>query len=481
LIYEFGPFQLNATQRVLSLRGEPIALGPKAIETLVALIENAGHFVSKDELLARVWPEGFVEESNLQQNIYQLRKHLRGAFATDPIETLTRRGYRFNASVTILEQPGPNITAKRATHWHPQMRAVAIGLAVVLVAAITLLAAWRHSPGIEQLDAGSKKIYDLGNFYWQQRTATGEARAIDLFKQVVNRQPSSPFGYLGLSRAYGVSASYCFVPSECDADLRLARGMLAKAIALAPDLSDAHAVAGILVNEFDRDYKRGGQELQRAIALDPSNTLAHHWYGAMLYQERKFDAARVQLETASTQDPTSPVIAAFVAQADYFLRRYDDTISFAKQSLEMNPSRVDALAILGLAYIQQKNAASAAPFFDRLARAGFSDKARVLSAYANALRGNALAARAAVAKMEPTLRDPRDKAAAPQESYRYADEMDIAAVYFALGDSATAMTWLYRIKVNTAEFKAWIRVDPRFDRVRNDASFRAWLASRGTS
>jgi DNA-binding winged helix-turn-helix (wHTH) protein/tetratricopeptide (TPR) repeat protein len=104
LYYEFGPYQFNLNKRVLKRSGEIVSLTPKAAEILVLLVENAGQLVGKDELLKEVWPDTFVEEANLSQNIFYLRRAL-GDDRAGPkyIETVTRRGYRFIATVRIVE------------------------------------------------------------------------------------------------------------------------------------------------------------------------------------------------------------------------------------------------------------------------------------------------------------------------------------------------------------------------------------------
>src|SRR5215510_11310666 len=101
LRYEFGPYQLDSSTRILTRDGEGIPLTPKATEILLVLVKHAGQLVEKDELLKEVWPDTFVEENNLTQNIFTLRKAL-GDDRTDPkyIETVARRGYRFLATVT---------------------------------------------------------------------------------------------------------------------------------------------------------------------------------------------------------------------------------------------------------------------------------------------------------------------------------------------------------------------------------------------
>lgn len=96
----FGPFRLDATDRLLFKGDTAVALTPKALDILVLLVGNHGRVLTKQELIERVWPDTKVEENNLIQNISLLRKVL-GDDAESPrfIETLTKRGYRFVASV----------------------------------------------------------------------------------------------------------------------------------------------------------------------------------------------------------------------------------------------------------------------------------------------------------------------------------------------------------------------------------------------
>src|SRR5690348_10286371 len=75
-LYEFGSFRLDPQKRLLMRGAEVVSLTPKAIETLIVLVENRRRVVSKDDLMKALWPDSFVEESNLSQNIFLLRKAL---------------------------------------------------------------------------------------------------------------------------------------------------------------------------------------------------------------------------------------------------------------------------------------------------------------------------------------------------------------------------------------------------------------------
>jgi len=111
VIYEFGPFLLDSAQHLLFKNGEVIGLAPKAVETLVVLVENHGQLVEKEDLMKVVWPDTFVEESNLTVHVSALRKVFQEQADGDSyIETVPRRGYRFVAPVLERSQ------ADRATH-----------------------------------------------------------------------------------------------------------------------------------------------------------------------------------------------------------------------------------------------------------------------------------------------------------------------------------------------------------------------------
>jgi eukaryotic-like serine/threonine-protein kinase len=102
-LYEFGPFRLDPEKRVLLRDHEPVPLQMKAFETLLVLVRHSEEVVLKDDLMRTVWPDTFVEESNLTQNIFVLRKAL-GDEAGDRryIVTIPGRGYRFIEKVRTL-------------------------------------------------------------------------------------------------------------------------------------------------------------------------------------------------------------------------------------------------------------------------------------------------------------------------------------------------------------------------------------------
>lgn len=111
--YEFGRFRLDARERVLLRDRDLVPLTPKVFEILLALVEHSGHVVEKDDLMKRVWPDTFVEEGNLTQNVSLLRKALgETPVGLQFIETISRRGYRFVATVREATENGTNWAVK---------------------------------------------------------------------------------------------------------------------------------------------------------------------------------------------------------------------------------------------------------------------------------------------------------------------------------------------------------------------------------
>lgn len=139
--YEFGEFRLDADHLMLYRGDEEISLPPKAIETLLVLIERSGEIVRKDELLCAVWPDTFVEESNLFRYLHVLRKALGNQKNGSPfIETLRRRGYRFNANARVVLTTGRGPLIAKPDYGKHNLRFIFLLIICVILTAASLLA-----------------------------------------------------------------------------------------------------------------------------------------------------------------------------------------------------------------------------------------------------------------------------------------------------------------------------------------------------
>ena len=184
--FDIGPFRLDGEARTVSLHGVPLALAPKAVETLQVLVERAGQVVSKDELFERIWPEGAVEEANLAQNVYVLRKALRAHADGEWIATVPRRGYRFTGPVRELREVRTEAGVPAGSR-NPRAAWMAVLGALILMlvpSAKGEVVAHRSS-----LSPGGAQAFALGRYYWNQRTKDGIVKSVRYFTDVVQRDP----------------------------------------------------------------------------------------------------------------------------------------------------------------------------------------------------------------------------------------------------------------------------------------------------
>src|SRR5262250_1657903 len=106
--FSFGPFVLAPDRQALVKGTRPVRVGARCLELLTALVERAGELIPKDELISRVWPDTFVEESNLKVNIAALRRALGDRQASPRyVATANGRGYRFIAPVEAVRGAAP--------------------------------------------------------------------------------------------------------------------------------------------------------------------------------------------------------------------------------------------------------------------------------------------------------------------------------------------------------------------------------------
>jgi DNA-binding winged helix-turn-helix (wHTH) protein/tetratricopeptide (TPR) repeat protein len=169
-LYEFGPFRMDAGREVVFRDGHLIALTSKTFQVLLVLVRRSGELVSKDELMKAVWPDTFVEETNLTRNIFSLRKALGDSPENPYVVTVSGKGYRLATTARrVADQQVAAVAGSRSTvEVHIETRSVprwawAVGTAI----AVTLLVAGLVHVANERLPALTEKdsvlIADFAN------------------------------------------------------------------------------------------------------------------------------------------------------------------------------------------------------------------------------------------------------------------------------------------------------------------------------
>jgi DNA-binding winged helix-turn-helix (wHTH) protein/Tfp pilus assembly protein PilF len=445
--YEFGPFRLDP-ERLLLLDGDsPVALGPKVVETLLALLEQPGELITKHALIERVWPEGYVDEASLAQNIYVLRKLLRARWDVVAIETIPRRGYRFVAPVAQRNAPVPRSSsiARPRFAW----LAIAAVLCVALAGAAFAFSRPSHAP--LHLSADGARLYQIGRYNWNLRTPDGIARSIAYFTQVIRTDPRDAHGYAALASAYAVASEAEPTSAMRHAYVAAARTNAQRALALDPNCGEAYAVLGIVTMDEGSDIgavTRAADRLRRAVELDPSDAPAHEWYGIALLALNDVDDSYAQLEQAADLEPLSVASTAWLSQAAYLDRRYDKAIALARETLDLSPQRDDAWVTMGLAYE---------------ARGEFTRAADAFARYGQVSKNSAEAAAliAAVDARAHRSESARMLLSIAQQHVKQVDPEDLAIAFALLGERRVALSWLHRTH-DAALLRVEIANDPRF-------------------
>jgi len=456
-IYEFGPFRLHATAGKLTRGRDDVHLTAKGYETLLYLVERAGSLVRKEELLDRVWPEGFVEPANLTQTIYVLRKTLDDSDAR-LIETVPGRGYRFAAPVRDATEPQPPRPAIASGRPSRLARLLWPALAGVLALVILTLHSSVPSAGrAAAVNVEAHRDYVLGRYYWSRRTYPGVVLALRYFKAALQADPFYAQAYSGVADSYAIMGYYSPTASAPRARaLRLARGAALQAIALDPNLAEAHASLGFTDSLIGADDRETAREFQRAIALDPGYATAREWYSWYLFYHHDQHGALTQMEQARNLDPLSPIINFALANQLFFSRRYEEASEQWHLAITIDPTTEIAFYGAGLADEQLSDDQLATQEFrEALALSPNDPDTMGALAYVLARTQHPDSARQLLARISRMR---------PLPAY------DIALVNDALGHRAQALHWLTLARARRDRNFTNYPMDPRMDDLRRSAS-----------
>jgi tetratricopeptide (TPR) repeat protein len=188
-------------------------------------------------------------------------------------------------------------------------------------------------------------LYLLGRHHWNKRTQSEMNRALDLFRQAVEVDPSYAPAYSGIADSSALLASWQFAspaamyPQAVDAARR--------AIELDPSSADAHASIGFTKLNWEWDWEGAARELRRAIELNPNHETAHRWLSAFLSGIGKDDEAVPIAIRAIDLDPISVLPRMNLGIIHFLAGRNDDAVSAFRRVIDMDPGFVRGYVFLG--------------------------------------------------------------------------------------------------------------------------------------
>jgi eukaryotic-like serine/threonine-protein kinase len=157
-LYRFGPFRVDPEKETVLRAGEPVALTPKTFQILLVLVRHSREVVTKDDLMKTVWPDTFVEETNLSRNIFMLRKALGDTPQERYIVTVPGRGYRLAESVQLVPEQEVSIIAANHSRVQVQVKEtkpwgwISLAVAVLIAVAGATYQSWHRDPILSERD-----------------------------------------------------------------------------------------------------------------------------------------------------------------------------------------------------------------------------------------------------------------------------------------------------------------------------------------
>jgi TolB-like protein/Tfp pilus assembly protein PilF len=568
--YRFGRYRLQSSGGLLYCENRLVALAPKVAQTLLLLVENAGDVVEKEELLKKVWRDTYIEEGSLTRTISVLRKALHdGEKGQEFIATISKRGYRFVASVREIEKtkapaadgkimlavlPFENLsgdheqeyfsdglteemimqlsrlsperlgviartsammfkgTKKRITEIGNDLRVnyilegsvrrsgnrVRISAQLILVADETH--AWaknyerslgdvlklqsevaraiaseiqikltpreeRRLAQTPSVPAEAYEAYLRGRHSWNKRTEEGMRTSIAYYEEAIQFHPHYAIAYAGIADSHVMLACRGMVPAK--ATFQRAKLAARKALDLDDGLGEAHASLAH-VRLHDWDWKGLEKDFQRAIELDPSQTIVYYWYGEYLMSTGKPEEAIAVTQQAYRMDPLSPVIGSSMAMIFYLARRYDQALRVLHRAMEISPEHFLPYLRMGLVSVQIRKFEQAIAHLKIAVKlAGQSTETQAALALAYAAAGK----RKRAVEILTQLQELQGK--------RYVLPYNLAKAYAAGGNGEKTLEWLEIAYQGGNPDLIELNSEPIFDSLRDDPRFAGLMRRVG--
>jgi eukaryotic-like serine/threonine-protein kinase len=315
-------------------------------------------------------------------------------------------------------------------------------------------------------NAEAYQLYLNGRFHWNKRTEEELNKAIEYFKQSIEKDPNYALAYVGLADAYLVLPEYGrMAPSIAAPQTKEA---LTKALEIDPELAEAHASLGLMKQTFEWDWLGAEKEYRRATELNPNYPTAHHWYGLFLCEMKRNDEAIREGRLAQTLDPLSPIINTSLGVTLMSAGEYGSGFELLKRTFDLAPTFPEphlwvskSYGSRGLYSEAMREAQQAASYSGRAPR------------YVAGV-GDALAAAGKRAEAHKIIDELIQSSKSGNVSPFY-----IAEVHSTLGERDQAFEWLEKAYQSRDDELGWILINPSLDNIRSDPRYADLLRRMG--
>jgi DNA-binding winged helix-turn-helix (wHTH) protein/Flp pilus assembly protein TadD len=482
--YEFGVVRINLPSRKLIRDGECVQVQARGFDALLLLVQKRNEVVSKAELLSTIWPDTYVEESNLPVMISAIRRAIGDDGRNQKyIQTVSKFGYRFVGEVTEIRTVEPAVPTVQGPSFEDPMPtrryarfSVVAGCAAAALAAMVLVYRLNGNSGEGHVAAASQPRavfggteegvrassrsdaetwYLKGHYAWNLQTKGGFLQSIEYYQKAIASDPGYAAAYAGLASSYVKLPSYSAPPA-----FERARAAALKAVSLDDGLADAHISLGMVVLIVDRNFARAEREFRRAILLDPHSSLAEGQLALCLAAVGQTEEAVAHARRAKALDPLSVRAATDLGIVLYYSRRLSDAASEFEEVLKLDPYYYRAELHLGETYLSLGRFDDARRVLAEASILPDHDPAvDGLMAEAKARGGDIDGAKAFLAALEQRART------------TYVDPMNIAYATVGLGRMDDTLVYLRKARNERTIGAVFLKVDPRWDALHGNSEF----------
>jgi tetratricopeptide (TPR) repeat protein len=295
---------------------------------------------------------------------------------------------------------------------------------------------------------------------WHQRTPPALERGIESFQHAIDVDPAYAPAYAGLADCYTALGYGSYLPPNVA--FARAKDAAAKAIALDPNLADAHASLAYGKLYYDWDFNGANLEFQRALALDPNDVTALDWHSVYLTAMGRFDEAFTEIQRARDLDPLSAFTNTDVGFVEYYSGHYADAVKQLRATIDAHPSFPLAHLWLGRTYQEQRR------YDDAVAEYSAASTVLLDWPVTMAAIGHVYAISGRREDAERVLQNLQNL-----QGRKYVTPYGLALVYAGLGDRRSALDWLDRAVADRSNWLVWLKLDPRFAGLHGTPRFEA--------
>ncbi len=299
------------------------------------------------------------------------------------------------------------------------------------------------------------QLYLKGRLFWNKRTEEGMWKAIEYFRQAIEKDPSYALAHSGLADAYSILGQYLDRTDEFDPK---ALEAATKAVEIDGSLAETHTSLAYALAR--RNWPGAEVEFKRAIEINPNYSTAHHWYANGLAGSSRSDEGLAEMRWAQELDPTSVIINSSLGNHYYGKRMYDEAIEQLNKALEMDPNFIHALATLGKAYIKKGMREEAiATHRKAVELAGGVNYIKPYLAYVYAVSDLKVEARKI---LDELLEQSKRSNVSP---------FDLAIIHVGLGEKDQAFRWFEKSYQDEGLSLGALIAEPLFDPISSDPRF----------